>query len=103
MTRLLDAVHPGGTAVIAGLPPLASSLQIWPFHLLLEKRLTGSIYGSADPHTDFAVLADLYRQGRLHLAELTGRHHRLEGVNDAFAEFAGGRSPRPIITFEPDT
>lgn len=102
MNRLLDAVHPGGTAVVVGLPALDSSLDVWPFHLLLEKTLTGSIYGSADPHHDFPILADLHRRGRLHLAELTGSRYTLDQVNDAFAELAEGRSPRPIVIFDPD-
>lgn len=102
MGRLLDAVHPGGIAVIVGLPDFASSLSISPFHLLMEKRLTGSIYGSADPRQDFPMLADLYQQGRLRLDELTGGRYSLDQVNEAMAELADGRSPRPIITFPAD-
>ncbi|KAA0235745.1 MAG: alcohol dehydrogenase [Actinobacteria bacterium] len=100
MRRILEAVHPGGTAVVVGLPPLATTLEVWPFHLLLEKRLTGSIYGSADPQRDFPVLADLYSQGRLHLAELTGSRYPLEDVNEAMADLRDHRAPRPIVTFE---
>jgi len=99
MGRLLDAVHPGGTAVIVGLPDFASTITVSPFHLLMEKRLTGSIYGSADPHRDFPILAELYQRGRLRLDELTGGRYTLDEVNDAIAELADGRSPRPVITF----
>jgi hypothetical protein len=39
----------------------------------------------------------LFRQGRLDLAALQGGHHTLDQVNDAFAELAARRSPRPIV------
>lgn len=100
MARILDAVHPGGTAVVVGLPGFATTIAVSPFHLLLEKTLTGSIYGSADPHRDFPVLADLYARGRLRLDELTGGRYRLDEVADAFAELAQHRSPRPVIAFD---
>jgi len=103
MARALDAVHPGGIAIVVGLPGFATTFPVSPFHLLMEKTLTGSIYGSADPHRDFPVLADLYAHGRLRLDELTGRHYRLDEVNDAFAELAERCSPRPVVVFDPPT
>lgn len=99
MARLLDAVRPGGTAVVVGLPAFADTITVSPFHLLMEKTLTGSIYGSADPWRDFSILADLYTQGRLRLDELTGSHFGLGNANDAMTELAEYRSPRPIVTF----
>ncbi|MCC7076841.1 MAG: zinc-binding dehydrogenase [Acidimicrobiia bacterium] len=100
MARILDVVHPGGTAVIVGLPGFAATFPVSPFHLLLEKTLTGSIYGSADPHRDFPILADLYAEGRLRLDELTGGRFGLSDVNEAFAELAAHRSPRPVVVFD---
>ncbi|KZS57144.1 zinc-binding dehydrogenase [Mycobacterium ostraviense] len=102
MARLLDAVRPGGTAVVVGLPSFAATITVSPFHLLMEKALTGSIYGSADPWRDFPLLADLYAQGRLRLDELTGGRFGLDNANDALTELAEYRSPRPIVTFPTD-
>jgi S-(hydroxymethyl)glutathione dehydrogenase/alcohol dehydrogenase len=99
MGRLLDTIHPGGTAVIVGLPSFAESFTVWLFHLLLEKTITGSIYGSSDPQHDFAILAELHSQGRLGLAELTGGRYSLDDVNKAMAELAEARSPRPVVVF----
>jgi Zn-dependent alcohol dehydrogenase len=97
MASLLDCVRPGGKAVVVGLPAADATIEISPFHLLFEKQLTGSIYGSVDPHTEFPVMGELYRQGRLELDSLQGTHYSLDQVNDAFAELAEGRSPRPIV------
>jgi S-(hydroxymethyl)glutathione dehydrogenase/alcohol dehydrogenase len=97
MGRALEAVHPGGTAVVVGLPAMTETFPVWPFHLLLEKKLTGSIYGSADPPADFPVLAELYRQGRLRLDELAHPVFTLNSVNEAFAELAEQRSLRPVV------
>lgn len=99
MSRMLDAVHHGGRAVIVGLPSYTASVTVSPFHMLREKVLTGSIYGSADPVRDFPVLADLYAQGRLRLAELAGGRYRLDEANEALAELAAGRSARPVVVF----
>ena len=99
MGCLLTATRAGGTAVIVGLPESSSSLSMSPFHFLMEKRLTGSIYGSGDPHHEFEVLADLYLRGRLRLDELTGGRYPLDDVNEAMSELAERRSPRPIVAF----
>ena len=56
MARLLDCVRPGGKAVVVGLPAMDASISISPFHLLFEKTLTGSIYGSVDPHVEFPII-----------------------------------------------
>lgn len=97
MARLLEAVRPGGRAVVVGLPAADATIEISPFHLLYEKTLTGSIYGSVDPHVDFPLMGELYRQGRLDLDRLTGARHSLDNVNDAFAELRDQRSTRPIV------
>ncbi|MCP5027324.1 MAG: alcohol dehydrogenase catalytic domain-containing protein [Actinomycetia bacterium] len=97
MASLLDPVRPGGRAVVVGLPAADATIEISPFHLLYEKTLTGSIYGSVDPHIEFPVMGELYRQGRLDLDNLQGAHHSLAGVNDAFTELSEHRSPRPIV------
>jgi Zn-dependent alcohol dehydrogenase len=97
MASLLDCVHPGGTAVVVGLPAADATIEISPFHLLFEKKLTGSIYGSVDPHTEFPLMGELYRQGRLDLDSLQGNHYSLDQVNEAFTELADHRSLRPIV------
>ena len=97
MQRLLDGVRAGGKAVIIGLPAADATVTISPFHLLYEKTLTGSIYGSVDPHHEFPVMAELYRQGRLDIDSMRGSSFSLDQVNDAFTELAEQRSPRPIV------
>ncbi|MCP3935744.1 MAG: zinc-binding dehydrogenase [Actinomycetia bacterium] len=97
MSRLLDSVRPGGKAVIIGLPAADAMVTVSPFHLLYEKNLTGSIYGSVDPHIEFPIMAELYRQGRLDIDSLRGNTFTLDQVNDAIAELAEQRSPRPLV------
>lgn len=97
MSRLLDGVRAGGRAVIIGLPAADATVTVSPFHLLYEKTFTGSIYGSVDPHEDFPVMVELYRQGRLTIDALRGSSFPLDRVNEAFGELAEKRSPRPIV------
>jgi Zn-dependent alcohol dehydrogenase len=87
----------GGTAVVVGLPAADATIQISPFHLLYEKKLTGSIYWLGRPSRRVPVMGELYRQGRLDLDILQGAHHSLDEVNEAFTELTEHRSPRPIV------
>ena len=47
----------------------------------LERRILGSIYGSARPDRDFPPLLDLYRRGRLPLDRLISARLPLEAVD----------------------
>ena len=50
-------IRDGGRAVVVGLPTYTDKLDIPAIMLLRERKLTGSIYGSASPHRDFARFA----------------------------------------------
>ncbi len=97
----LAAVRAGGRAVIVGLAPGGARLELDPFELVArEKTLTGSIYGSADPHRGLAELLGLVADGRLELAPLLGSRYPLDGIDDAVREAStavGGR-----VLLEPD-
>lgn len=71
--------------------------------VVFERCATGSIYDSADPWRDFPTVVDLHARGRLRLSELIGGRFGPDGVNDAMAELAEQRSPRPLVTFPSDS
>ncbi|MEV5503032.1 Zn-dependent alcohol dehydrogenase [Nonomuraea fuscirosea] len=93
-----DVLRPGGTLVAVGLGAVGTTFAV-PLNLLVqrEKRVVGSLYGSANPLIDLPRLFDLYLAGRLPLGELIGRSYPLDHVNAAFADLAGGSVGRGVL------
>ncbi len=98
LAQALACARKGGTVVVTGLSRLdaLAGIKLFPF-VMQEKRLVGSLYGSGQPARDVPRLVELYREGRLKLAELATRTYRLEGVNDALAALSSGEGARGII------
>lgn len=98
--QCLEAVRPGGTAVLAGLAPVGSTTNL-PGAVITrqEKTVTGSYYGSCVPERDFARIAGLYSDGGLDLDRLLTRTYPLREVNRAYADLASGLLARGAIVF----
>ena len=62
-----------------------------------QKRVVGSLYGSANPLVDLPRLFRLYLAGRLPLDALVGAEYPLEAVNDAYAALLGGAVGRGVL------
>ena len=99
MLDAVNAVRPGGTAVVVGLPLLEDTVPMNPLLFLQEKTLRGSLYGSATPHRDFAMIARLALDGRIDLASIGDAVYPLDGVNEAIAAMERGEIVRPVISF----
>jgi S-(hydroxymethyl)glutathione dehydrogenase/alcohol dehydrogenase len=98
--QILDAVRPGGTAVIVGMAPHGATAPIGPYWMAAqEKTLRGTMYGSVRPNLDFPVLVDLYLEGRLKLDPLVSRTYRIEDINDGFEAMRGGQVARGVVVF----
>jgi S-(hydroxymethyl)glutathione dehydrogenase / alcohol dehydrogenase len=101
LAQALSLARKGGTVVVTGLARLdaLASFPLFPF-VMQEKRLVGSLYGSGRPARDVPRLVELYREGRLKLAELATRTYKLAEVNEALAALSGGEGARGIILWE---
>jgi NDMA-dependent alcohol dehydrogenase len=98
--QILDAIRPGGTAVIVGMAPHATRAPIAPYWMALqEKTLRGTIYGSVRPNLDFPLLVDLYLDGRLKLDPLISRTYALAEINEGFAAMRAGQVARGVVVF----
>ena len=97
-----DALRPGGTAVVLGLPPKGSTLTIDTWGFINEKTLTGSFLGSARIDEDVPRLVDLYADGALRLDELVSRRIPLTELPGAFDRLRAGDGLRQLVVFEPD-
>jgi len=66
----------------------------------MERRVIGSLYGSARPDRDFPVIFDMYRRGRLPLDRLISHRLPLERIGEAFELLRGGHALRAVIDLE---
>ena len=98
--QILDAVRPGGTAVIVGMAPTGARAPIAPYPMALqEKTIKGTLYGSVRPNIDFPILVDLYLSGRLQIDPLVSRTYTLDQINEGFAAMRGGQVARGVVVF----
>jgi S-(hydroxymethyl)glutathione dehydrogenase/alcohol dehydrogenase len=100
-TQIVDAVAPGGSAVMVGIPSAQTRAPIRPFQMVFqEKSLTGSFYGSVRPNLDFPLLCDLYMDKRINLDDLISRTYRLEEINQGFEALRAGSHARGVVVFD---
>src|SRR6266542_6741587 len=98
--QILDAIRPGGTAVIVGLAAMSVRAPITPYAMALqEKTLKGTMYGSVRPPVDFPRLVELYLDGRLKLDQLVSRTYKIEEINEGFAAMRTGQVARGVVVF----
>lgn len=94
-----DAARRGGTVVVVGVGSPTAQVTFNAFELFSqEKRLLGSMYGSADVRTDFARFLRLWRAGRLDLEGMITQHLGLHQVNEGFDAMRDGTVIRSVIT-----
>jgi S-(hydroxymethyl)glutathione dehydrogenase/alcohol dehydrogenase len=94
------ATREGGRTIVVGLPAYTEMLDIPAIMLLREKKLTGSIYGSASPHVDFRKFAALGEKGQLDFKSLVDKTRPFAEINEGFAEMREGRLTRVVLTFQ---
>ena len=97
---LLPSLRERGLALLVGVPPTDSRLQIDATDVFRqEKRLTGTIYGSADTAVDFEKYAHMYLSGSLPVQKLISKHYKIEEINQACEEMLNGEIARGVVTF----
>jgi S-(hydroxymethyl)glutathione dehydrogenase/alcohol dehydrogenase len=67
---------------------------------LFEKRIIGSLFGSANIRKDIPRLMELYTQGQLNLDDLVTRTYTLDQVNEGYDAMRAGENIRGVILFE---
>lgn len=99
LAQAIEVVGTGGTTVAVGLGKAGATAAV-PINPLVqqEKRLIGSLYGSANTPVDIPKLIDLFRTGRLPLDKLLGEQYELSQINEAYAALSRGAAGRAVIT-----
>lgn len=87
-----------GAAVVMGIPRADMRISLPALSLpRMERRLLGSIYGSARPDRDFPLILDLHRRGRLPLDRLISHRLPLERLADGFDLVRAGEATRVVV------
>ncbi len=95
----VDACRPGGITVLVGAGPVDDQLGISRILLMItEKRLAGSLLGSASAHREVPRLLELYRRGLLDLESMVTSRRPLTEINEAVDDMAAGRGLRTMLT-----
>lgn len=98
MEQAFGYLAPTGTLVAVGLGNADAHFSI-PINALVqqERRVRGSLYGSANPSVDLPRVLALYAADRLPLDTLIGSRYPLTRVNQAYADLASGSVGRAIL------
>jgi S-(hydroxymethyl)glutathione dehydrogenase/alcohol dehydrogenase len=67
---------------------------------LFEKRIIGSLFGSANIRKDIPRLMELYTQGQYNLDDLVTRTYTLDQVNEGYDAMRAGENIRGVIVFD---
>lgn len=95
-----DEVRRGGTMVVVGAGGLDQYVEFSAFELFYnEKKLLGSLYGSADPRRDFHRVLRLWRAGRLDLEALVTSRLKLPEINDGIDAMRKAEGIRHVVEF----
>lgn len=97
MEQAYDAVHPGGTAVVAGAGPMGEKVCVDALSLVTGKVLMGCVGGSTIAAVDIPTNIDLYKKGLLPLDKFISRTYPLEEINQALEAMERGEVARSII------
>ena len=98
LRQAFASLAPGGTVVALGLARAGATFEV-PINELVQgqKRIVGSLYGSANPLIDLPRIFGLYRSGRLPLDDLIGERFPLDAVNVAYARLTAGGLGRSVV------
>jgi alcohol dehydrogenase len=92
------STRPRGAAVLIGIPRADAVLSLPAGQIpRTERRVLGSMYGSARPERDFPALLDLYLRRRLPLDRLISARMPLEAVEQAFDSLRAATALRTVL------
>jgi len=95
-----DALAPGGTCVVIGVPATGATLPLDVRPLVTGERvIRGCSYGGARTREDLPRLVALYLAGKLRVDELITQRYGLDEANEAFRALAAGELGRGLIMF----
>ncbi|WP_375501576.1 NDMA-dependent alcohol dehydrogenase [uncultured Jatrophihabitans sp.] len=95
------SIRKAGTVVVVGLGPRSDrGIPVSIDELVLyQKRIQGSLFGSAAPLADIPRALEFYRTGQLKLDELITTRYTLDEIGQGYDDMHAGRNLRGVIVF----
>lgn len=94
----LRATRRGGTTIGVGVPAGSEMVSLSAAgHVMQEKKLLGSLFGSSNPHREVPRMLSLWRAGLLDLEGMISRRRPLEEINEGFDDLRAGRGIRTVL------
>jgi len=91
-----------GTVVVTNIhPALETEVNISFLDLtLMEKKVVGSIFGSANIRYDIPKLLELYRNGQLDLDGMVTRTYPLADINQGYQDMRDAKNIRGVLVYD---
>lgn len=102
VAEALGLLRKGGTCVhttVASMHQNEIALNLFDL-TLFEKKLVGSIFGSANPRRDIPRLLKMYSDGFLKLDELITNTYALDDINQGYEDMRNGSNIRGVLSFD---
>ena len=97
----LEAVRPGGTMVLVGVPSISDSTKFVSANLIRSgKTIKGSYYAATDPGQAIEDLCSAFLEGRLPVDRLISKQVRIEDIQDAIDAMLTGSEGRSVIIYD---
>jgi len=102
MESILGLTAKRGRVVVTNIHPLMeSSVTMNLMNLtILEKQVVGSLFGSANIHSDIPKLLKLYREGQLDLDAMITSTYKLGDINQGYQDMRDGKNIRGVLLYE---
>jgi S-(hydroxymethyl)glutathione dehydrogenase/alcohol dehydrogenase len=98
IVQAFHTARKGGSVVIVGMPKTTATVTLPAFPMFAsEKKILGSMYGSAQVRRDFPRFVRLAETGRLDLGAMVSRRIKIDEINDAFRAMESGEVIRSVI------
>jgi len=98
-----SSVRRGGKCTVVGVGKKDQEVVFNPLELFhFGRTLSGSVFGSSDPHRDIPELSTYILAGELDLSMLVSHRVKLDEVPDAFARMKASEGARSLIVLNAD-
>lgn len=96
----LNCICRGGEVVLVGIANFKEKFAVPQMATVMqERRIRGTLAGSAEISRAIPEMIDLYKAKRLRLDELVTKTYPLDAINEAFADLRAGTNARGLIVF----
>jgi S-(hydroxymethyl)glutathione dehydrogenase/alcohol dehydrogenase len=102
MQSILDLTAKRGRVVVTNIHPMMESdvTMNLMYLTIMEKQVVGSIFGSANIHSDIPKLLKLYRDGQLDLDSMITNTYKLGDINQGYQDMRDGKNIRGVLMYD---